>query len=128
MVMDNNNNENSFLSELTIKGNQRFVSEKLRVDDTVANIKKASQRYSDNSKRFISDQSKDPDMEEKTIQTTKKRKQKKNYSKVDISKNNSNDQRLNNDEFTDEEIDGIIDQPYGIILILLASNISSCIW
>ena len=65
MVMVNNNNENNFLSELTINQNQSFVSEQLRKDDTVA--KQASQRDNDNSERFISDQSKDPDIEAKTI-------------------------------------------------------------
>ena len=39
-VTGNNNNENSFLSELSINENQSFVSEQLRADDTVANIKK----------------------------------------------------------------------------------------
>ena len=76
MVIGNNNNENSFLSELTINENQSFVSEQLREDDTVANIRQARQRSNNNSESFISDQSKDPDIEAKTIQTKKKRKTK----------------------------------------------------
>ena len=91
--------------------------EQLREDDMVLNIKQASQRDNNNSEIFILDQSKDPDMEAKTIQTGKKRKQKKKNSKVDISEKNSSDQRINNDKFTDEDIGGIIDQPYGIKLI-----------
>ena len=66
VVMGNNNNKNSFLSELIINENQRFVSEQLREDDTVTNIKQASQRENNSSESFISDQSKDPDMETKT--------------------------------------------------------------
>ena len=49
---------------MRIKG---FVSEQLREDDMVANIKWASQRDNYNSERFISDQSEDPDLEAKTI-------------------------------------------------------------
>ena len=67
-------------------------------------------------------------MEAKTIQTKKKRKQKKKNSEVDISENNSHNQRLSDDEFTDEEINGIKDQPYGMKLISIARDNSSCIW
>ena len=72
-----NNNENSFLLELTINENQSFISDQLREDDMVANIKHVSQKDNINSERFISNQSKDPDMGAKTIQIKKKRKQKK---------------------------------------------------
>ena len=42
----------------------------------------------------------------------------------------SDDKKLNEDEFTkfDEEMDGIIDQPYGIKLTSIASDTSPCIW
>ena len=52
----------------------------------------------------------------------------KKDSKVDISENSSSYQRHNDDEFTDEEIDDIIDQQYNIKLISIASDTSSCIW
>ena len=67
MVMGNNNNENNFLSQQTMNENQSFASEQLREDDMVTNTKQATQRDNKNSDRFISDQSKDPDMEVKTI-------------------------------------------------------------
>ena len=83
----------------------------------MASIKQASKRDNNISTSIISDQSKDPGIDAITIQTKKKRQKKS--SKVDISENNSSAQRLNNDEFTDNEIYGTIDQPYGI---------NSCQW
>ena len=68
----------------------------------MANGKEGSQRNNKYSERLISDQSKDPDIEEKTIHTRKKRNEKKENSKFDISENN--DQRLNEDEFADEKL------------------------
>ena len=102
MVMGNNTNENSshsepinkdnksFISELIINENQGFFSEQLRENDMAANIKQTSERDNNNSESFISDQAKDPDIDANTIQTKKKRKQKKkkNNSKADILENN----------------------------------------
>ena len=97
IVIGSNNNENIFLSWLTVNDNQSFVLEQLREDDMVANIKQASHRDNNNNESFISDKSKDPFIELKTIQSKKKRKQKKKNSKVDISENKSSDQRLSGD-------------------------------
>ena len=49
----------------------------MREDDTATNIKQANQGDNNNSESFISDQSEDPDIEAKTIQTKKKRRQMK---------------------------------------------------
>ena len=98
------------------------IKEQLREDNMLANIKQASQRDNNNAERFISDQYKDPDMEAKIIQTKKEKKAKeKKNSKVDISENNSSDTWLNDVEFADEGIDGIIDQSYSIKLISIES-------
>ena len=96
--MANNNNENIFLSGLTIDENQSFVSEQLKEDYMMADIKHTSQKDNKNSKSCILDQSKDPDMEVKTIQAKKKRKQWKKEKKlqVDISESYSSDHRLKN--------------------------------
>ena len=98
-IMGKNNNENSFpsgstneatnisCSELIINENQGFVSEQLREDDMVANVKQTSKRDNYNSKSCISDQAEDSD-----IDTEKKGKhnKKKNNSKVDTLQSNRN--------------------------------------
>ena len=81
------------MPELIINENQSIVSEHSREDDIVANVKKANERDNYNGESFISDQSKDPDIKVKIMQTKKKkkkkkRKQKKKNSGVNISENN----------------------------------------
>ena len=82
MVTGNSNNENSFFSELTINENQSFVSEQLREDDMVANIKQTSQRDYNNSESFISDQSTDPDMEAQPYKLRRKEYKRKRIQKL----------------------------------------------
>ena len=82
MVMGNNNNEKSFLSDQINNQNQTFVSEQLREDDMVTNIKQASQTANTNSEILISDQSKYHEMEAKTIKQRRKESKGKRIQKL----------------------------------------------
>ena len=125
MVMGNNDNENSFLSESTnedtniffseliINENQSFVSEQSRGDDMVAYVKQTHERENNNSENVISDQSKDPDIEMKTRQTKKKtakkkKKRKKNNPRINISEDNKH--RCKHDMINIQHSHNIIDK------------------
>ena len=79
MVISNDNNENSFLSEPINKDSKCFLSEliilgseQIREDDMTVNVKQTSKRDNNTIESFISDQAKGLDIAAKTKQTKTK--------------------------------------------------------
>ena len=103
-------------------GIKAFFSEQLRDDDIVANIKKQAREAITIVKALFQ-----INLKILTRRHTQQKLQKKN-SKVGIQDNSSSDQRLSDDEFTDEEMDGIIDLPHGTKLLSVAGDTRSCLW